>query len=55
MAKKWDLDRDVKLGHEIVEARWMDDRGQWKLTIQHDGTRWDEYADILLSGQGVLV
>lgn len=54
-ARKWNLDRDVKLGHEIVEARWMDDRGQWRLTVVHDGRRWEEYADVLLSGQGVLV
>ena len=54
-AKKWNLDRDVMLEHEVIEARWIDDRGQWRLTIQHKDDRWDEYADILLSGQGVLV
>jgi cation diffusion facilitator CzcD-associated flavoprotein CzcO len=55
IAKKWNLDRDVKLNHWVRETRWMDDRGQWRVTIEHDGQRWDEYADVLLSGQGVLV
>ncbi|KAK3055301.1 hypothetical protein LTR09_003854 [Extremus antarcticus] len=53
--RKWNLDRDVKLNHWIREARWLNDRGQWKLSLENDGRRWDEYADILLSGQGVLV
>jgi cation diffusion facilitator CzcD-associated flavoprotein CzcO len=55
MAKKWDLDRDVKLNHAVKEARWLDDRGQWRLSVEHAGQEWHEYADVLLSGQGVLV
>ena len=55
MAKKWDLARDVKLNHWVREARWIDERGQWKLIIENEGRKWDEYADVLLSGQGVLV
>ena len=54
-ARKWNLDRDVKLEHEVVEARWLEDEGHWKLTIQHNGEEQIHYADILLSGQGVLV
>ncbi|KAK5720434.1 hypothetical protein LTR17_014991 [Elasticomyces elasticus] len=54
-AKKWNLDRDVKLDHWVREARWLDDRGQWRVTVEHQGQRHEEYADVLLSGQGVLV
>jgi cation diffusion facilitator CzcD-associated flavoprotein CzcO len=54
-AKKWNLDRDVKLNHEVKEARWLEDRGQWRLTVEHAGTESHVYADVLLSGQGVLV
>ncbi|KAK0295900.1 hypothetical protein LTR91_011249 [Friedmanniomyces endolithicus] len=54
-AKKWDLDRDVRLNHWVREARWVDERGQWRVTVEHQGQRRDEYADVLLSGQGVLV
>ena len=53
--RKWNLDRDVKLGHEVVEARWLQGQGQWKLTVQHEGRTTVHHADILLSGQGVLV
>ena len=57
ITRKWNLDRDVELGHEIVEARWIEERGQWKLTVKKldDGQQFIEYADLLLSGQGVLV
>lgn len=54
-AGKWNLDRDVKLEHEVVEARWLEDEGQWRLNVQHHGQEQIHYADILLSGQGVLV
>ncbi|KAK0777419.1 hypothetical protein LTR75_015961 [Friedmanniomyces endolithicus] len=54
-AKKWDLDRDVRLNHWVREARWVEERGQWRISVEHQGQRRDEYADVLLSGQGVLV
>lgn len=53
--RKWNLDRDIKFGHEVVEARWLEDHGQWKLTVEHAGERQIHYADVVLSGQGVLV
>lgn len=53
--RKWNLDRDVKLGHEVVGTQWLEDRGQWRLSVVHNGQRREEYADVLLSGQGVLV
>ncbi len=37
------------------EARWVEERGQWRISVEHQGQRRDEYADVLLSGQGVLV
>lgn len=53
--RKWNLDRDVRLNHEVVEARWMEEDGHWRLTVQHNGQQEVHYADVLLSGQGVLV
>lgn len=55
ITRKWNLDRDVKLNHEVKEARWMNDRGQWRISVASEGRTWEEYADVLLSGQGVLV
>ncbi|KAL6247334.1 hypothetical protein RBB50_005680 [Rhinocladiella similis] len=52
--KKWNLDRDVKLNHRVLEAVWQEDIGQWKCTIQHGDRQWVEHTDILISGQGIL-
>lgn len=53
--RKWNLDRDLKLNHEVVEAEWQAERGQWKLTVKHHDDVQTVWADVLLSGQGVLV
>jgi len=52
--KKWNLDRDVQLKTRVTGAYWQEERGQWKLTVEHDGKEREEYADILVSGQGFL-
>lgn len=52
--KKWNLDRDVKLNHRVLEALWQEDIGQWKCTIQHGDRQWVEHTDVLISGQGIL-
>ncbi len=52
--KKWNLDRDVKLNHRLLEAIWQEETGQWKCTIQNGERQWVEYTDILISGQGIL-
>ena len=54
--KKWNLDRDVKLKHRVHSAEWQADRGQWKVVVENldTGVETVEYADILVSGQGIL-
>ncbi|KAI1623483.1 hypothetical protein EDD37DRAFT_425844 [Exophiala viscosa] len=54
-AKKWDLERDVYLNTRVVAATWQEDSGVWKVTVEHEGQQRDEYCEILISGQGVLV
>lgn len=53
--KKWNLDRDLQLNTRVVGARWQEDLGQWKVTVQHEGKQRDEYCHVLISSQGVLV
>lgn len=53
--KKWNLDRDLQLNTKVVGAYWLEDEGQWKVTVECAGVKRDEYADVLVSGQGVLV
>jgi cation diffusion facilitator CzcD-associated flavoprotein CzcO len=52
--KKWNLDRDVKLGHKVLESTWVADLGQWKITVEANGSTFVRYADVLISAQGVL-
>lgn len=52
--KKWNLDRDVQLNTEVTKAAWEESKGQWKVTVKHNGQSRDEWADVLISEQGVL-
>ena len=54
MVEKWNLDRDVQLNTRVVGAYWQEVLGQWKLVVQQEGIEREEYADILISGQGFL-
>ncbi|GAM38806.1 hypothetical protein TCE0_033r09844 [Talaromyces pinophilus] len=53
-AQKWDLERHVKYGHRVVGAYWQEDRGSWKVMVEHGGMVVEEFADILISAQGFL-
>lgn len=53
--QKWSLDRDLKLGTKVVGAWWQEHLGQWKVTVEHNGRRRDEFCHVLISAQGVLV
>jgi cation diffusion facilitator CzcD-associated flavoprotein CzcO len=53
-AKKWDLDRDVQLNTKVTSAVWQEDQGKWKITVESGGHSREEFADVLISGQGVL-
>ncbi|OAG43077.1 hypothetical protein AYO21_02696 [Fonsecaea monophora] len=53
-AQKWNLERDVKYNHRVTGAYWQEDRGQWQVTVEHNGAVIQEYADILISAQGFL-
>uniref|UniRef100_A0A0D2XXV2 Sterigmatocystin biosynthesis monooxygenase stcW n=1 Tax=Fusarium oxysporum (strain Fo5176) TaxID=660025 RepID=A0A0D2XXV2_FUSOF len=53
--KKWNLDRDLQLNTRVVGAEWLDDLGQWKVTVEHEGIQREEFCHVLISAQGVLV
>lgn len=52
--KKWNLDRDIKFSHRVTETIWLEELGKWQVSIQTGGRILVEYADLLISGQGVL-
>jgi cation diffusion facilitator CzcD-associated flavoprotein CzcO len=51
---KWKLDRDVKFSHRVVGAKWQERLRKWRVLIQHRGKEIEDFADILISGQGFL-
>lgn len=53
--KDWNLDRDLYLDTRVVGAQWQEATGEWKVTVENQGKQRDEYCEILISGQGVLV
>ena len=52
VAEKWGLRSHLRVGTEIVEARWDDTAGTWTLTTGDDETL---TARVVLSGVGFLV
>lgn len=52
--KKWDLDRDIQLNTRVVGAQWQEEKGQWKVTVEHAGTQREDYCHVLLNAQGLL-
>jgi cation diffusion facilitator CzcD-associated flavoprotein CzcO len=54
IVKKWDLDRDVEFNTRVTGCWWQEQLGKWKIKVEHEGVEREEYADILISGQGFL-
>lgn len=52
--KKWNLDRDVQTNTRVVGLYWQEEQAQWKVVVEHNGVQREEYADIVISGQGFL-
>ena len=46
----------IKTKHQVVEARWDEARGRWLLTVANlaTGDKFDDYADFLIDGSGIL-
>ncbi|KAJ5983102.1 hypothetical protein N7481_005201 [Penicillium waksmanii] len=53
--EKWNLDRDIQLNTKVTSATWDEDTGRWNLTVEHNGEQREDYCDVLISAQGVLV
>lgn len=52
--KKWDLDRDIVFNTKVVGAHWQENEGKWKVTLERQGQRYEETADVFISAQGFL-
>lgn len=52
---KYELMRYIRLQHSVKGAEWIDEKGQWRVTVQRpDGTTFDDYCEVFLNGGGIL-
>lgn len=51
---KWNLRRDVQFNTRVVSADWQDEEGKWKITVEKDGEKREEFFDVVLSAIGFL-
>lgn len=54
VVKQHNLERFVKLEHEIQKAEWQQAAGKWKITIRGPEGAFDDYADFFINGGGCL-
>jgi len=56
VAKKYDLYKHIKLNHKVIEARWDDEDGKWKVIVENTetGEKIHDEGDFLVSCSGFL-
>ncbi|KAK2770186.1 hypothetical protein FQN53_005696 [Emmonsiellopsis sp. PD_33] len=52
--EKHDLQKYVKLEHKVLSARWLEERGQYEVIVEHAGKTFKDYAHVLINGSGML-
>jgi cation diffusion facilitator CzcD-associated flavoprotein CzcO len=55
-AKNFDLEKFIKLGSEVVEARWSEEDGQWLIKIldRSTGAIATDWCHFFINGGGFL-
>ena len=58
-AKKWEVEKFVKIEREVVSAKWDDSRGKWEVEVrvcggENKGQMEREECDLLVNGGGVV-
>lgn len=45
----------MRLSHEVVKAKWVEDLNKWKLTvIGPDGQQFEEECNVFINGGGLV-
>ncbi|CAG7918819.1 unnamed protein product [Penicillium olsonii] len=52
--RKWGLDDHVELNSKVVESKWDEEAGKWKVKIDQNGTIKEDEAEILVNGMGLV-
>lgn len=55
-ASKYDAEKYMKFQHSVVEARWAEEPGKWKLKVRDEasGNLIDDECDVFINASGVL-
>ncbi|KJZ71220.1 hypothetical protein HIM_09363 [Hirsutella minnesotensis 3608] len=55
VARKFDLEKYIKLEHEVVKAQWNNDAAKWDLEIKDKtGQLMTDSGDVLVNGGGII-
>ncbi|KAI9840562.1 MAG: hypothetical protein M1837_001542 [Sclerophora amabilis] len=56
VGKKYGVRKYMKLEHEVLEARWLEEAARWAMKIKNtvSGEVFDDSADVLISAIGIL-
>ncbi|KAJ6166733.1 hypothetical protein N7470_002180 [Penicillium chermesinum] len=52
---KYDLRSYISLRHEVIGARWEEDKGQWVVQVRkHNGSIFEQCCDFVINAAGIL-
>ena len=52
--EKYNLDRDLKLEHELVGAEWIEETSKWAIQVKNADSIFADECDVLISARGFL-
>ncbi|KIW16980.1 hypothetical protein PV08_04171 [Exophiala spinifera] len=55
VVETYDLNKYAVYGIEVLKAEWLEDQGQWKITLRREnGEIFEDFADFYINGGGIL-
>ncbi|PGH14607.1 hypothetical protein AJ79_02942 [Helicocarpus griseus UAMH5409] len=52
--EKYNLQKYVALNHKVLSARWLEEKGQYEVLVEHGDKTFKDYAHIFMNGSGLL-
>lgn len=55
VVETYDLNKYAVYGIEVLKAEWLEDQGQWKISLRREnGEIFEDFADFYINGGGIL-
>lgn len=56
VAKKYDLEKYIKLDHEVISAQWIEKVAKWEVKVRDNvnGNVFTDYGEFLVNGGGII-